>query len=982
MMQRCSLGTVLAVAAVASVVTCAHTDGVSAAEAASEAASLIENPRQLTFEGRRAGEGYFSRDGAQFVFQSERHEGNPFYQIYLMDLETGDTRLVSPGIGKTTCAWVHPSGEKVLFASTHLDPEAEAKQQKEIEERAAATGRRYEWSFDPHYDIFEVPAEGGELVRLTDAFGYDAEGSWSPDGEHILFASNRHAYSEDLSEEEKGILERNASYFMELYIMRADGSDLRRLTDEPGYDGGPFFSHDGDKIVWRRFAADGGSAEIYTANTDGSDAKAITSLGAMSWAPFFHPSGDYVIFATSLHGFGNFELYMVDTEGKRDPVRVTDSEGFDGLPVFAPDGKRLSWASSRTPDKKAQIFMADWNDALARQMLGLDERAEIEEPEVTPPPLPQTKAAIDAGDLRRHVEVLASNEMEGRLTGTVGERLASAYVASAFEALGLEPAGDDGSYFQVFDFTAAVKAGPDNRLTIEGMETESQMDRDWRPLGLSATGESGPAEVVFAGYGIVAPAEGEQAAYDSYGELDVAGKWVMVLRYLPEDVPQERRQHLYRYAELGYKASVARSRGALGLIVASGPKAQVKDQLVPLSFEAAAGGSPLAGISISDALAEAMLGAAGRTLGELQGVLDKGESVEGFALPDLQVAAEVDLVPERRRGRNVLARLSAKEGAREPIVMVGAHLDHLGRGVPGKSLARAEEQGQVHFGADDNASGVAGLLEAAQYLADLKARGKLKPKRDIVFAAWSGEELGVLGASHFVSSLAGDEEQEDLRSEVAAYLNMDMIGRLKESLILQGVGSSSIWPREIERRNAPVGLSITISESAFLATDAIAFYLKGVPVLNAFTGVHGDYSTPRDTADKLNYEGMQKVARLMTLIGRGLATVEETPDYIRQSPKGSSPTRRLSQVYLGTIPDYTQNDGGGARLSGVAKDGPAEAAGLKGGDLVIEMAGQEIANIYDYSRALDALKIGEAVDFVVLREGERVVLSVTPGARE
>ena len=984
MMQRRSLGTQLAVAAIAGVVTCTHADGVSAEEAAGSTTGPIENARQLTFEGQRAGEGYFSRDGSQLVFQSERHEGNPFYQIYLMDLETGDTRRLSPGIGKTTCAWIHPSGEKVLFASTHLDPEAEAKQRKEFEERAAATGRRYEWSFDPHYDMFEVPAEGGELVRLTEAFGYDAEGSWSPDGEHILFASNRHAYSEDLSEEEKGILERDESYFMELYVMRADGSEVRRLTDAPGYDGGPFYSHDGSKIVWRRFAPDGHSAEVFTANPDGSDAKAITGLGAMSWAPFFHPSGDYVIFATSVHGFNNFELYIVDTEGKREPVRVTDSEGFDGLPVFAPDGDRLSWASSRTPDRKAQIFMADWNDALARQLLKLDERSEIEEPAVAPLPLPSTKAAIDAGDLRRHVEVLASEEMEGRLTGTAGERLASAYVAAAFEAMGLEPAGDDGSYFQPFDFTAAIKAGSDNRLTVEGIEAAPQMDRDWRPLGLSATGATGPAEVAFAGYGIVAPAEGEQEAYDSYGDLDVEGKWVLILRRQPEEISQERRQHLYRYAELGYKASVARSRGALGLIVASGPEAQVKDQLVPLTFEAAAGGSSLAGVSVTDDLATALLGKAGKSLGDLQAALDGGEFVEGFALPDLRVAAQIDLIPETRRGRNVLARLPA--GTDAPAVMVGAHLDHLGRGVEGKTLARPDEQGQVHFGADDNASGVAGLLEAAQYLVDLKARGKLDLKRDIVFAAWSGEELGILGASHFVRTLAGDEpgggERDHIRDRVAAYLNMDMIGRLEDKLILQGVGSSAIWPREIERRNAPVGLSIATSDSAFLATDAIAFYLKGVPVLNAFTGVHGDYSTPRDTADKLNYEGLQKVARLMTLIGRGLATAEQAPDYIRQSPGGGSPTRRMSQVYLGTIPDYTQSDGGGARLSGVAKDGPAEAAGLKGGDLVVEMAGQEIANIYDYSRALDALKIGQAVDFVVLRDGERMVLSVTPGARE
>lgn len=185
-----------------------------------EEAQLLGNVRQLTFEGRRAGEGYFSRDGSLMVFQSEREPGNPFYQIYLMDLDTGDTQRLSTGVGKTTCAWVHPGGEKALFASAHEDPEALAKQREELEKRAAGKDRRYAWSFDPYYDIFEVPAEGGEPVNLTDAFGYDAEGSWSPDGEHILFASNRRAYAEPLSEKEKEILSRDPSYFMDLYIMR------------------------------------------------------------------------------------------------------------------------------------------------------------------------------------------------------------------------------------------------------------------------------------------------------------------------------------------------------------------------------------------------------------------------------------------------------------------------------------------------------------------------------------------------------------------------------------------------------------------------------------------------------------------------------------------------------------------------------------------------------------------------------------------
>ncbi|HSM20506.1 MAG TPA: M28 family peptidase, partial [Hyphomicrobiales bacterium] len=640
------------------------------------------------------------------------------------------------------------------------------------------------------------------------------------------------------------------------------------------------------------------------------------------------------------------------------------------------------WSSSRKPDKQAQIFIADWNDAAARRLLGLDEESRSEAPAADAPEVPQTKAAIDAGDLRLHAEILASQEMAGRLTGSPGERRATAYVASVFQRLGLKPAGEGGGYFQSFDFTAAVSLGPDNRLSVEGIARDPVAGRDWRPLGLSATGTAVPSEVAFAGYGIVAPAEGAHEAYDSYGDLDVTDKWVLVLRYLPEDISPERRQHLHRYAELGYKAATARARGARGLIVASGTKAPVKDELVPLSFEAAASGARLAAVTVSDDLAEAMLASAGKALGTVQNALDKGEEAAAFPLPGIRAAAKIDLVKETGHGRNVLGRLTAGDGPSSSAVVVGAHVDHLGRGIEGKSLALPEEQGEVHPGADDNASGVAALLEIAEYLADLKARGKLPLKRDILFAAWSGEEIGILGSTHFARSLREETGEKDLHAEIAAYLNMDMVGRLDEHLILQGVGSSPVWPREIEKRNVPVGLSIVTNDSPFLATDATAFYLEGVPVLNAFTGAHGDYSTPRDTPDKLNYEGMRQVARLMALITRSLAVAEEAPDYVRREPTDESPRRRTSRVYLGTIPDYSQTEGEGARISGVAKGGPAEAAGLAAGDIVVEMAGQAIGNIYDYSHALDGLKIGEPAEVVVLRDGERVRLTITPGARE
>ena len=950
------------------------------AEAPGHEAELLGNVRQLTFEGLRAGEGYFSTDGSKLIFQSERETDNPFYQIYLMDLETGDTERVSPGIGKTTCAWLHPDNERLLFSSTHLDPEAVAKQEGEYAERKKG-GRRYSWSFDEHYDIFERHIDGnGDLINLTNAPGYDAEASYSPDGEEILFASNRHAYEGQLSSEDQTRFDKDPSFFMELYIMKSDGSDVRRLTETPGYDGGPFFSADGQKIVWRRFAEDGHSAEVFVANKDGSSAKQITDLGAMSWAPYFHPSGDYVIFGTSVHSFANFELYLVDSRGEKEPVRVTSHERFDSLPVFSPDGRTLVWTSSRTADSKPQLFTANWNDEAARELLGLGDETTLLPGET--PALPESNAAISADDLRLHVEALASEAMEGRLTGSRGELLATEYVANAFQRLGLEPAGDDGSYFQPFDFTAGVTLGDDNSLTIDGVVTSPELGQDWRPLGFSKEGEIEATGIVFAGYGIVAPkGENSQSEYDSFGDLDVSGKWVMIFRGLPEEIGAERRQHLHRYADLGYKAAVARERGASGLIVVNGPNASFRDELVPLSFDAATAGTSLGGLSISNDLANLVLANLEKEIGQLQSELDSGEQVPGFEIPDIRVGATVALKQEIRAGRNVIARLTLSDGSTGSAVMVGAHVDHLGRGVEGKSLAIGEQRNEIHFGADDNASGVAGLLEIAEYLVDQKAKGKLDLPRDVVFAAWSGEELGLLGSNHFVKRFAGDK-RETLQPEIAAYLNLDMIGHYRDSLILQGVGSSSIWPGEIERRNVPVGLSITTNDNAFLPTDATSFYLKGVPVLNAFTGPHSNYSTPADTADTLNYEGAAEVARLMALITRAVAAADDIPDYIKQQPGDRAGRRRTSSVYLGTLPDYGASDVEGALINGVTDGGPAAEAGLQGGDLIVEIAGSKIANIYDYSHALDGLKIGQPINLVILRGDERKTLQLTPASRD
>ena len=326
---------------------------------------FLTDIRQLTTEGRRAGEGYWSPDGKRIVFQSEREPGNPFYQIYVLDLASGRTTRISTGTGKTTCAFFRPASDEILFASTHADPESKKLQEQELALRASGAQRRYAWDFDPEMEIYAYSESNGTLKRLTTARGYDAEGAYSPDGQWIVFSSNREAYNRSLSKAEQRLLDKDASHFAEIYIMRADGTDVRRLTHTPGYDGGPFFTHDGRRIVWRRFDAEGRSADIYTMRPDGSDVKRLTDFGAVSWAPYEHPSGQYVIFASNKLGHDNFELFMVDVEGAKEPVQVTYSAGFDGLPVPSPDGKRLAWTSSRSGAGAGQIFLADWNHAKA-----------------------------------------------------------------------------------------------------------------------------------------------------------------------------------------------------------------------------------------------------------------------------------------------------------------------------------------------------------------------------------------------------------------------------------------------------------------------------------------------------------------------------------------------------------------------------------------------------------------------------------------
>ncbi|MBM3877831.1 MAG: M28 family peptidase [Verrucomicrobia bacterium] len=966
---------------------------ISAAPPAGES-QFLSNTRQLIYDGKRSGEGYFSPDGKTLIFQSEREADNPFYQIYTLNLETGDTHRVSPGHGKTTCAFFRPGSDEVLFASTHLDPQARDKQKAELEFRATGKQRRYSWDYDEHMDIFAAKRDGSKIRRLTTSPGYDAEGSYSPDGKRIVFSSLRDAYpTNKLSTADLKKLEVDPSYFGEIYIMNADGSGQRRLTQTPGYDGGPFFSPDGRRIIWRRFDEKGETADVFTMNTDGSDVRRLTDFKAMSWAPIFHPASRYVIYTANKHGFANFELFIVDPLGEREPVRVTFTDGFDGLPVFSPDGKKLCWTASRTGDGKSQLFMADWNhEAALAALAGAAKRSvpadvahashRTHESHATPETRPKNLSPeIKSSDLQAQVSYLASDALEGRLTGTRGARLAADFIAEQFKLAGLEPLGDPRSFFQPFEFNAGVRVLTNqNRLAIARENAVTPMpgyepEKDFRPLAFSQSGTV-EGEVVFAGYGLSVPGKPGEG-YDSYAGLDVSNKVVLVLRYVPEEADARRRAELNRYAGLRYKALIARQRGARALLVISGPNSPNPGQLAALTYDRGAGAGIVA-MSVNGNVASELFAAAGRDLKAIQSALDKEDphAQGSFTFPKARVALTAAVEPIKQTDRNVLGWLPPAPGSKETgYVFIGAHYDHLGHGETG-GMARKDEEGKIHSGADDNASGTAAVLELAAALAAERKKSPAAFTRGVLFALWSGEELGLLGSAQYA------ERPLKPLSNAVAYVNFDMVGRLRDNkLLVQGTGSSTNWTRLVEKRNVAAGFNLALQEDPYLPTDVTSFYSKQVPVLSFFTGSHDEYHRPADKPETLNYEGLERITKLAHGLALDLAHMPAPPAYAKVERKDSGGSRDNLRAYLGTIPDYA-TEIAGVKISGTRPASPADKAGFKGGDVIVEFNGQKIANIYDYTYAMDAVKIGQAVKVIVLREGKRVELTATPEARK
>lgn len=945
--------------------SCSHTKKPSA-PVESSIPNFIQGMRQFTYDGTRAGEGYFSPDGKLMIFQSERENSNPFYQMYIKNLESGAAYRVSPGYGKTTCGWIAPDKSWITYSSTHLDPKSKDLQLAEFEVRKSGQKHRYSWDYDENFEIFSAKINGKNPINLTRTHGYDAESSISPNGRLIVFASNRTAYSTELTAQDKDLLAKDPAYFMEIYTMNSDGSNVKRLTESPGYDGGPFFSPDGSRIVWRKFSVDGMTAEIFTMNIDGSDIKQLTNLKAMSWAPFYHPSGDYIIFTSSVLGHQNFELYAVDTDGKRPPVRITYMDGFDGLPVFTPDGKKLTW-NRKISSTESQIMIADWNDSFIRTELQLS------------PSLPvasQMDSKLSQADLKTILRYLSSAELKGRETGSSGELAAAQTIEKYFKDAGLSPYnGRD--YIQKFNFLKEAVLGSQNTLTVIHSSQQSlELDKTWRPLAFSRTGETSSSPIVFAGYGLKAPSDSKMSAYDSYAGLDVKDKWVMVFRYIPEKIPADRRLYLQRYSKLEHKAIVARNLGARGIIFVSGPNSNAKNDLIP--FKRITGSDMgISAISITDEMADQFFTIHQKSIKQIQNELDYEKPFTGFEIEKIKISAKIDIRIIPGEGHNVLGLIKAP-GTQKTLI-IGAHGDHLGNKANDNSLSTSHDLDTIHYGADDNASGVSATLELAHYFKKLAKERKLK--QNILFAIWSGEELGNLGSSYFVRNL------RKLNLKPNAYINMDMIGRWKtnpkaenpEPLLIQGVSSSHKWRELIE--GLQLEFPVQLQNDPYLPTDSMALYMGKIPTINFFTGVHTDYHTPRDTEDKINYAGLLKITQTVSRLSEKIAFDNILLDY-NDVPQTSTDNKRGFRIFLGTIPDYSQENTKGVKLSGVITGGPAEKAGIKSGDIIVEFSNKKIENIHDYVFTLESIRPNEPTNIVVLRNGQREEISIIPQAKE
>jgi len=571
------------------------------------------------------------------------------------------------------------------------------------------------------------------------------------------------------------------------------------------------------------------------------------------------------------------------------------------------------------------------------------------------------QSVISSATLLQHIQYLASDELGGRLAGTAGAEKAAAYIAREFQKHGLrQPAGTK-SKLQAFTFVSGVELGSDNRLTAAGEPLV--LKKDFLPTSFSLTGDF-EGTAIFAGHGISAPA----LHYDDYENLDVRDRFVFVLRYGPDGNDphgQFRRQHALRY-----KALTAREKGARAIVFIDDEEQFSKSTLSVLRYDADFADSGIAALAISVPKARELFTRSGLDLDTLKKTIATTKKPVTRDLQPLRLGFHCELRKVTPTTANVVGILEGNDpDLKDEAVVIGAHYDHIGMGESG-SLAEGRGR-EIHNGADDNASGTAGLLE----LARVSAGQRPSLKRSLVFAAFSAEEKGLLGSKHYVSEPAYPLEN------TVAMINMDMIGRLKDGrLIVGGSGTSPSW-KDMLPRLKPASLDLKFQDDGYGPSDHSSFYAKDIPVLFFFTGVHGDYHRPTDDTHKINLAGTSQVLELVLETAHAISQMPLRPTFTKAKESEQSRGRGEFRVYLGTIPDYGE-EVEGVKLTGVREGSPAAKAGMKGGDIIVKCAGRQIKNVYDYTYVLGERQPGEVVEIVVLRGSETVKLVVTLEARK
>jgi hypothetical protein len=560
------------------------------------------------------------------------------------------------------------------------------------------------------------------------------------------------------------------------------------------------------------------------------------------------------------------------------------------------------------------------------------------------------------------IKALASPQMEGRGPGTKGIVLAEKLIAHRYKSLHIAPAGTH-AYLQPFTVITGARLKPDNRLTVAdgSNKKDLKVNQDFVPFSFSS---SGPTEgpVIFAGYGITA---GEYN-YDDYAGLDVKGKIVLLLRYEPSSfAAKSGNQGLTHHAQTITKAINARNHGARAVILLNGKLGDGEEDI--LTRFGSVSGPENVGIEflqIKNSIADAWLHSSGKSLKDIQDQINATSKPASFALPDtLRVSFNVDIETTRATVHNVLAYLP---GQTDEYVIVGAHYDHLGYG-NFDSLAPSQI-GQIHPGADDNASGTAGVLELARLLAPQQHQ----LKRGILFMDFSGEELGLLGSAEWVKNPTRPLNQ------AVAMINMDMIGRIKDDKVyIGGVGTGSTFKPILAAADKDSGFKIEYSSSGYSSSDHTSFVGKKIPVLFFFSGLHSDYHKPSDTWDKINAPSAARLLDMIANVTLQLANTAEPPAFqtvVEEKPPAGGDARGYGP-YFGSIPDFGEIPNG-VKFADVKPNSPAAKAGLKAGDIMIRFGDQPIKNLYDFTDALRRSKIGDVVEVKVLRDGQPITASV------